>query len=61
MQLNLIITFIATLQAGCTTVPVGPDPRPDVLTSGPFVLLRVCILKDVDVVEEETQGILAAF
>jgi hypothetical protein len=55
------ITLLVTLLAGCTTVPMDHSPRPDALASGPSVLLRVCILRDVDVAEGDAQGILAAF
>lgn len=60
MRLNLIITLLVTLLAGCTTVPMDHGPRRDALTSGPSVLRRVCILRGLDVVDEDVQSILAA-
>jgi hypothetical protein len=60
MRPILIITCLVILSTGCTTVPVGHGRRPDVAALGPPVLLRVCILRDVEVVEEDARGILAA-
>lgn len=60
MRPNWIIILLATLLTGCTTVTMDHGPRPDASAFGPAVPLRVCILRDVDVAEEDAHGILAA-